>query len=68
MILACLACTAPIDVMYGASNQDEQQVLAKLMLAVPDVCMLCRSYLIIRVVAKQIRNGAPDDVREDDDD
>jgi hypothetical protein len=54
--------------MYGVSDQDEQQVLAMLMLAVPDVCMLCRSYLIIRVVAKQIRNGAPDDVREDDDD
>ena len=26
-----------------------------------------RSYLIIKVVVKQIRNGAPDDVREDDD-
>ena len=26
-----------------------------------------RSYLIMKVVVKQIRNGAPDDVREDDD-
>ena len=26
-----------------------------------------RSYLIIKVVVKQIRNGEPDDVREDDD-